>query len=63
MSSGNIAITYEDLIEKSQNHISDLEFDISNVIIPYSEFLKSPIKKSNIETDSYIKIILEKELQ
>lgn len=65
MSSGKVVITYEKLIEKSQEKISDLEFDISNVIIPYSEFIKPLKKNSNslgIETDSYIKNILKQEL-
>ena len=65
MSSGNIVINYEDLMERSQETISNLEFDISSVIIPYSEIIK-PLKKNsvnkNIGTDSYIKDILKCEL-
>ncbi len=66
MSTKNIVITYEDLIEKSQEVISDLEFDVSSVIIPYSEFIK-PLKKNyvshSVETESYIKNILIQELR
>ena len=66
MSTGNIVITHKELIERSQEAISDLEFDVSSVIIPYSEFIK-PLKKIskslNIETDSYIKNILKQELR
>ena len=66
MSTGNIVITHEELIERSQETISDLEFDVSSVIIPYSEFIK-PLKKNSksrgIETDSYIKNILKQELR
>lgn len=65
MSSGNIVISYEDLIERSQEIISNLEFDISSVIIPYSEIIK-PLKKNsesyNSEMDSYIKDLLKQEL-
>lgn len=66
MSAGNIVITHEELIERSQEVISDLEFDVSSVIIPYSEIIK-PLKKysknRSIETDSYIKNILKQELR
>ena len=65
MSSGKIVITYEKLIEISQEKISDLEFDISNVIIPYSKFIKSSkvkYKNQDMETESYIKNLLEQEL-
>ena len=66
MSTGNIVITHEELIERSQETISDLEFDVSSVIIPYSEFIK-PLKKNSkirgIKTDSYIKNILKQELR
>ena len=61
MSSGNIVITYEELIERSQETISDLEFDLSSVIIPYSEFFTPSEKNSLTETD--IKKILKKELR
>ena len=65
MTSGNVVITYEELIERSQETISDLEFDISSVIISYSEFIKPSKKNSKTrytETDSYIKDILKYEL-
>lgn len=63
MSSGNVVRTYEELIEKSEETISDLEFDLSSVIIPYSEFIK-PLKNDSThfsETD--IKKILKKEIR
>jgi len=65
MSSGKVVLTYEKLIERSQEKISDLEFDVSSIIIPYSDFIKpSKVKYENqdIETDSYIKNILKQEL-
>jgi hypothetical protein len=65
MNTKNIIITHEELIERSQEVISDLEFDISSVVVPYSEFIK-PLKKNSksrsIEIDSYIKNILRQEL-
>jgi hypothetical protein len=65
MSSGNSVFKYEKLIERTQEMISDLEFDVSSVIIPYSKFIR-PVKKSSknrsIATDSYIKNILRQEL-
>ena len=66
MSSGKVVLTYEKLIERSQEKISDLEFDISNVIIPYSEFIKplnTKPKNQSIETDTFIKDILRQEFQ
>ena len=66
MTTKNIVITHEELIERSQEVISDLEFDISSVVVPYSEFIKPSKKYSesrDIETDSYIKNILQQELQ
>jgi hypothetical protein len=46
MSSGNSVFKYEKLIERTQEMISDLEFDVSSVIIPYSKFIR-PVKKSS----------------
>jgi hypothetical protein len=66
MSAKNFVITYEDLIKRSQEVISDFEFDVSSVIIPFSEFIK-PLKKNyvsnSVETESYIKNILIQELR
>ena len=66
MTTKNIVITLEELIERSQETISDLEFDVSSVVIPYSDFIK-PLKKysksRSIAIDSYIKEILIQELR
>ena len=65
ISSSKTILTYEKLIELSQENISKLEFDISNAVIPYSKILK-PVKKKynnqNSDTIDYIKKILIKEL-